>query len=710
MLDGARLVGEENPGTERTGGGARLLLVDGDAAGRESLERDLMSAGFEVATASDVRTALKTLSAAEFELILLDAGMTGSSGVDLLSLLRASHSSADVPVLVLAELSEPEGVVQALQQGANDYLTKPIDFPLALTRIQSQLDRRRDKKRYAGRNLVEGFWDWDLQTGVVLYSARWKAMLGLPESETANRASDWLDRVHRQDRERLLDELASCRAPGGSTVLASEHRLRHEDGGYRWMQGRASVLRDGTGAAERIVGSHSDVTHTKCHDPLTGLPNRFAFLEELAEAMAIADEFPEHRFSVLTIDLDRFKSINDSLGYQAGDAMLREIGRRLQGLVRTGRNRQCDLVARLGGDEFGILLDGIPDKTSAHSAAARILSLLQEPFSLADRQVVISASVGAALYTPLMNGDAGQILSDAETAMHRAKELGKSCIVFFEEGLRRQLQHRLHLEHEMRGALERNEFVLHYQPKVDLGLHEVTGFEALIRWQHPQRGLISPGQFIPIAEETGHIVPLGHWTLFEACRRMTLWMDEGPWPPLHDMSVNLSIKQILRPDFVAGVESVLRETGVPPDHVHLEVTETVFIQDVKLVSGILRDLKSLGVGLSLDDFGTGYSSLQYLVTLPIDYLKIDRSFVSRMCQEEQSLEVVKTIIALARRLGMGLIAEGVETMSQAQILRDLGCQYAQGYYFGKPMPEEEALRLLIPQPRLFPVNQAILSP
>ncbi|HEV2861981.1 MAG TPA: EAL domain-containing protein [Pyrinomonadaceae bacterium] len=493
---------------------------------------------------------------------------------------------------------------------------------------------------------------------------------------------------------------------GELPAYQTEKRYVHKEGREVWIFLSVSKVRGSQSDSARLIFQVQDITdrrraehqllHDAFHDTLTGLPNRALFTDRLKLALARAKRLGAQQFSVLFLDLDRFKVINDSLGHMVGDQLLVGIARRLEACLRPG-----DTVARLGGDEFTILLEDIADGREAIEVAKRVEKELSLPFNLSGNEVFTTASIGIA---PSSTGyeRPEDMLRDADTAMYRAKSQGKSRHVVFDKAMHAHALNLLHLETDLRRAIERREFAVHYQPIVCLSTGAVRGFEALLRWQHPEHGLVPPLEFIPVAEETGLILPIGEWALGESCRQMREWQEAFPSEPARFVSVNLSGRQFANPDLIEQIRHALRTTGLAPECLKLEITESVVMENIETTIEMLRQLRDFGVESGIDDFGTGYSSLSYLHRFPSSILKIDRSFVGRMTENNENTEIVRTIVMLARNLGMKVVAEGVETEAQLAHLRALGCDYAQGYLFSRPAPD--ATRLLADaqhQPRFF---------
>ncbi|ETX02713.1 MAG: hypothetical protein ETSY1_02605 [Candidatus Entotheonella factor] len=682
-----------------------LLVVDDNETNRDLLCRRLKRRGFTTMAADGGELAIELVNKHAFDVVLLDIMMPDVDGLTVLKRLRESFTAAELPIIMVTAKSQSENVVEALELGANDYVTKPLDFPVVLARIRNQVARkhaeetlRESEARFAlamqGAN--DGLWDWNLVTDEIYYSPRWKAMLGYAEDDIAHTPSEWFDRIVAEDLERVNSAISSHLA-GYTDHFECEHRMIHRDTSRRWVLSRGLAVFNRDGEATRIAGSLTDITARKVADPVTGLPNRLLFLDRLGRAIERHKRHSDGLFAVLLLDLDRFKTVNDSLGYAAGDLLLVTVANRLEESLRAEdlvvRYGESQSLARLGGDEFAILLEDLTRASDATRVANRLQETMKQSFGIEGHEIYATVSIGIALSSTGYESP-DDVVRDAEIAMHRAKAHGKACHEIFDSEMHVRAMTRLKVETDLHQALEKQEFTLHYQPIVRLETGRIHGFEALIRWQKPEQGFVPPAQFIPIAEETGLIIPLGAWVLNAACYQMRLWQEQFPDHGPLLMSVNLSGKEFLQPNLVAQIDQALQRSGLSAECLKLEITESVIMDNASEATTMLEQLRELGAQISIDDFGTGYCSLSYLHTFPLDVLKVDRSFVSRMADAPNNAEIVRTIVVLAHNLGLEVIAEGVETEEDVERLSALGCEYAQGYFYSRPLTAEQATEAL----------------
>jgi diguanylate cyclase (GGDEF)-like protein/PAS domain S-box-containing protein len=689
---------------------ASLLIVDDNEANRDALSRRLRQHGYTTATAADGLEALTLLPQSTFDLVLLDVEMPGLSGFDVLKELRGTHSRTKLPVIMVTARTAGEDVVEALKIGANDYLTKPVDFQVALARIETHLahkraveDLRDSEERYAlavhGAN--DGLWDWNLVSGQVYWSPRWRSILGLESNDISGDPNEWLMRVHPEDAARVQSTLKD-HLSRGSGHFENEHRVRHTDDTYRWVLCRGAAVRNPAGVATRFAGSLTDITEAKLADALTGLPNRFLFLDVVERAIARVERKADYGFAILVLTLDRFRIVHDSLGAAAADRLLVAVARRLQAGLRATdvvtRDEPGVTLARLGGDEFNVLVDDITDASDAVAVAERLRRALEAPFEIDGHQLFASARIGIAVSTTGYV-KAEEILRDATIALNRASASSSVPYEIFDPEMRQKAMTRLTVETDLRHAIDNRNFEVHYQPIISLQSGRIAGFEALVRWRHPVRGLVQPNDFIGIAEDTGMIVDIDRLTMRESCRQMATWMSDYGAAAPDVMCANVSSKQLADKELMTQIASTLDITGLMPGCLKLEITENAFIGDVPGAQHLLDRARALGVAWSLDDFGTGYSSLSFLHRLQVNTVKVDRSFVSAIGGPNGTgLAMVRAIVGLAHALGMDVVAEGVETAEQAAELRALGCEFAQGFFFSRAVDNRAAGRLIEAQP------------
>ncbi len=684
----------------------RILLVEDDEDDFV-LTRDLLADSrrtkFELEWVSSFEEALPAIARDGHDLFLVDFRLGEHDGLEVLRHARKAGVSA--PLILLTGQGDGDIDLAAMKEGAADYLVKgQIDARLLERSIRYALEQsrtlqalRESEERYAlsARGANDGLWVWDLRANEIYLSPRWKEMLGHAEDEVGDAPDEWWSRIHPDDVVILRSEM-DRHVRGLTPHFENEHRMRTKDGSYRWMLSRGLAVRDASGSATRIAGSQTDVTerkvaverltHDAFHDALTQLPNRALFMDRLQRAMETHRRRPDSVFAVLFLDLDRFKVVNDSLGHTLGDDLLIAVARRLSDTLRSS-----DTIARLGGDEFAILIDCLDQAAEAVRTARRIQEALVEPFQLGGHEVFTTVSIGIAVSTTGYRNPQ-DALRDADIAMYRAKERGKARHEVFDTAMHERTVELLQFETDLRRAIEREELRVFYQPIVAMRDSMLVGFEALVRWQRGDQ-LVQADAIINIAEETGLIVPIGEWVLSESLRQMKEWDDAGLTGHAIDLHVNLSPRQLLQPNFVERVEEIVNASGVAPERLHLEVTESLLIDNADAAAQLLRRLCALNVKLSLDDFGTGYSSLSSLREFPFDMLKIDRSFLLD-ADAVRGNEIVRTISGLARVLGMAVTVEGLEIEEQARRMRGLGVDYAQGFYFARPLPPDAAAMLL----------------
>ncbi len=663
------------------------------------IQENLEQTGHEVRSFEDSETALHRQAIQEIDMVMLDANLSGRNAIQACSHLR-KQTCNNLPIILLASQDNLESIEQAFEAGATDFLVKPFDWSLFKQRVKYLLHAH------------------EFRDELIRSNARNSAIL--------DAIPDTLLRLDRQGRVRDVRETAQAgKAGGGMYDLANS---LPQDAVARIMEASSPVH------SSRTVGSleiqlkldqerhfevrlaridrqetlclFRDITETRQaehrvyrlanFDNLTGLPNRLAFSERLADEIQRAGRIND-KLAVLVMDLDGFKTINESMGLGAGDQLLKWVADRLhQGLRSYDMVARSDSVsrgvdlARLGGDEFTVIMPHLKDAENAVNLVQRIHEMMREPFMLEGRQVVLTTSIGIALY-PDDGDNAATLMRHADSAMYHAKSQGRDNYQFYNASLTQNALRRLDLKSNLRLALERNEFFLVYQPQLDLASGRIQSLEALIRWRHPEHGLVSPMEFIPVAEECGLIVPIGEWVLRTACTDAARWKAAGH--PLR-MAVNLSAIQFRSPQLVNRIKDILRQTGFAANLLELEVTEGTLMDHTEATLETLNALRKEGMQLSLDDFGTGYSSLSYLKRLPLSNLKVDQSFVRGLPEDGESLAIVRAIVALAKNLGFTVTAEGIETEEQARILNELECETLQGYFIGKPVPAEEFSELM----------------
>jgi diguanylate cyclase (GGDEF)-like protein/PAS domain S-box-containing protein len=612
---------------------------------------------------------------------------------------------------MLTGLDDLESINRAYEVGATDFISKPINWGILGHRVRyilranqafSDLAKNRESLEDAQRIAHLGNWEWDLVHGTTHWSDETYRILGFTPGTVEPGLEALLTCVHPEDRPALQESMHRLLKTGefsGQVV-----RLHRPDGSLRYAQLQGLGRFDAIGTITQLSGTIQDVSEIKeaeqrirylaYYDGTTGLPNRQFFMERLQQALVDAKRY-HRQLGVLSLDLDQFKRINDTLGHTAGNELLLAVSRRLSEVVRANDTLAHDdtdealahdgrgTVARLGGDEFSLLITELAHYHDAAKVGRRLLEELRMPFRVAGQEVFVSASLGLALY-PLDGEDAESLVKNAGAAMHFAKDQGRDNYQFYSRAMNSTALEKLAMEAQLRRALERDELVLYFQPKIRATTGEIVGLEALIRWQHPELGLVPPSQFIPLAEETGLIVPIGEWVLHSACRQNRLWQQAGH-PPVH-VAVNIASPHFRQGALSDSVAAALQDSGLDPGWLELEVTESMLMQSVDTTLATLFKLKDRGVRLAIDDFGTGYSSLSYLKRFPLDTLKIDRSFVKDLPRDAEDAAIAKAIIAMAHSLKLEVVAEGVESAEQLAFLQQHGCDVVQGFLFSRPVP------------------------
>lgn len=561
-----------------------------------------------------------------------------------------------------------------------------------LQRSQKALKISEERFRLSMEGASDGIWDWDIVNNTLLFS-RTKEILGYEKNEIENSIEGWKSLIHKDDVKDAYGELNKYLSKKNH-YYENEYRLRTKAGGHKWILSRGKAIFDGDEKPIRMAGSHKDITEHKrvqgkiyklaYYDALTGLPNR-TFFEERLSTVLIEAKKNSKKVALLYMDLDNFKTVNDTLGHMFGDELLKGVAEGLKKVIP-----KYSTFARLGGDEFAILVSEIADNNEVINIVEKIILFFQKVWILNDREFYITPSIGISLY-PDDAQDMHEMIKNADTAMYAIKETGKNNYKFYITEMNTKLLENLEIKNNLRHAIEREEFFLYYQPKIDIRSGKICGLEALIRWVHPTLGFVKPYKFIPIAEESDIIIQIGKWVLKEACEQNQKWINKG-YPPLK-MAVNLSPRQFQDQDLVKIVKNILQETNMNPQLLELEITESLAMENLESTIEILNELKKLGLKISLDDFGTGYSSLNYLKTLPMDTLKIDKTFVEDITVSNREQAIMKAVIDLAHSMELTVIAEGVETKEQFLILKQLKCNKVQGYFFSKPLPAEDIEKL-----------------
>lgn len=694
----------ENPDLERKK--PLILIVDDELVGRIYIEKILQKEGYDVMTAEGGHQALELINKYAFNMIVMDVMMPDIDGYNTCIEIRKQEDRLNTPILMLTALNDIESVEKSFNAGATDFVVKPINVPIFIQRIRYGLKTREtdlqlydNQLRLAHAHKVArlGYWDWSIKNKHLYWSDEVFNIFAISPDEQGVHGINYrafLKGVHPQDRRKVI--LATRQSLKYGKPYSIEHRIILKDDSLRIVHQHAEIIKNEAGEVVRLLGIAQDVTeshiaqekirHLAYYDNLTSLPNRTLFHDRLNHALEIAGR-SIGEVGIFIIDLDRFKNINDSLGHDIGDLFLQSVANSLNKATRSS-----DVVARVGGDEFAMVIEGDTSIDSVIEVAKKILTALSTTHYIDDNELISSGSIGIAISSP-ENRDKETLIKHADLAMYKSKEGGGNRFSFYSKEMKSQAHQLLTIENELRKALEREEFVLYYQPKVCVETNRIKGVEALIRWQHPKKGLVAPDHFIHIAEETGLIVPIGQWVLKEACQQTAKWHRQG----FSDLviSINISVKQFHHTGFINDVRKILDYSAINPKLVDLEITESCIITHIDKMISILTTLRNMGVSISMDDFGTGFSSLSFLNQLPLDVLKVDREFIKNINAKGENGELAKLIIAMGKSLKLSIVAEGVEEKNHLDFLKQNGCDEFQGYYASPPVTAKKLKELLI---------------
>ena len=693
----------------------RILVIDDDPIIRHLTRTALEESGHTVNECPDGDSALESFLSFSPDIVLLDVLLPGKDGFTVCQEIRAHPDGQNTPILMMTGLDDIDSIHKAYGAGATDFITKPINWQILAYRVNyiyrsskvfKDLRTSESRLNQAQQLARMGSWEWSPVLDYVQLSDTCRQVLGLKSISDVRDISSFIAAIHTRDRQHFRKALDAIMTNGRALSIDCQLN-QNDDNDKRFVHLEAELPEDRPNRSMMVTGTVQDISDRKMaeerirylayYDSLTGLPNRVLFKEHLKRSLAAVKQH-RRQLAVLFLDLDRFKGINDSLGHDIGDLLLQKVADRLTRYVRPydvvgreGSDQKDSLIARLGGDEFTILLEGISSPEIAAKVARRVIETLEAPFDLNGNEAFISCSVGISIY-PHDGEEQDTLLKNADVAMYSAKDLGRSTFQFYTQEMNSASLQRLILETHLRKALEKEEFLLHYQPKVNCDTNRVVGLEALIRWFNPELGWISPANFIPIAEDTGLVIALDRWVLASVCQQLEAWKDQG-LPPVK-VSVNLSAKHFIRNNLSGTVDLIRERSDFVLNNLELEITEGVLMGHTDEVVASFQLLQNTGVSISIDDFGTGYSSLSYLTRFPFHTLKIDKSFVSKIGENQESASVINAIIALAHSLKKQVIAEGIENFEQLTYLKHNGCTIIQGYLYSRPLPEEDIRPIL----------------
>ncbi len=675
-----------------------ILIVDDSRTYREILSNLFKSLNYTVWQAKDGVEALELLEKEVPDLITLDLQMPRMDGLTVLKKIRECYDATTLPILMTTSENQPETIYEALEAGANDYITKPLYLPVMKVRAQNQLKflqthraLQSSEERFAlalqGAN--DGLWDWDIVQKKIYYSPRWESILGLLPGAMQGSQDAWLSRIHPEDKPNFLETLNQHLA-ARSDQFYFKYRLRHANGLYRWVLTRGAILRNAEGQAVRMVGSQSDVTDTTLTDPTTGLYNTILLSDRLSQALQRLNKNPLKNAALILLNVVDFKKINQSYGLDAGNALLSSIAKRLQNLMEVLEKKYSNVnftLAHHTGDEFLLLLDETAAEENIEAVAKKMVALFEEPFQYEEEVVFLKARTGIVVCKSLNAYQSpNHVIRDAAQAARRARD-NNTDLEWWNAALQTQVSDSLKLDAEVRRAVQQSEFLLYHQPVVNFNTNEVIGVECLLRWQHPDKGILAPAHFIDALEQGGLLNHLTPWILQTACETWLRWKSQlgGDLPP--PIQVNFGAGQFHESNTVEGIFEILKKTKMQPENLIIEITEGVLIKDFDQARRNIEALAAAGIKMAMDDFGTGYSSFSYLANLPFDTIKLDREFLRYIMTNVKSKKVIAGMLKLANDLNMKIVVEGIEHDAECQVLKNLGCTFGQGYLFAKPMPE-----------------------
>jgi diguanylate cyclase (GGDEF)-like protein len=689
------------------------LILDDDLSLRLAMQAALHKADFDVVLAENGRIGIQLFAAERPDLVLLDVVMPEVNGFDTCKEIRKQEGGEFVQILMVTGLDDVESTELAFKVGADGFVSKPINWAMLGHRARymlragqafQELNMSRFRLEKTQKIAKLGNWEIDLLSGDFTCSVQARELLGLTGEDTLqfDRFFSTIGGVEQDTVREKLETALDKKKP-----FRVSYKVIHPDGSHRHILNQGEILLNDKQVPILLLGAVQDVTLQKMaeeeirklafYDGLTGLSNRLLFMNRLSQEI-IAAKRNKTQFALLYLDLDQFKRINDTFGHYIGDLLLKKIAATLQHSIRctdiASRLASEDpekMIARLGGDEFTVILSDIGEIEHVAMVARRIVAEIPQPFFIEGHEIIVTTSIGISMY-PADGYDGDILLKHADTAMYQAKNSGRNNFQFYRAELNAQAVERFSLERDISRALEREEFMLYYQPKLDVSTRKIVGAESLIRWRHPDRGMVSPGLFIPIAEESGQIVSINRWVVETASMQWEKWRDAGLDPGV--VAVNLSGYQFAQQNVLEAVSTALEKSGLDPELLEIEITENIFMQNLQDTATVLQQLKKMGLRVTLDDFGTGYSSFSYLSSFKVDTLKIDRSFVMNCIEQPKNLIIIKAIIAMGHSLGIKIVAEGVETLEQLKIISEYGADEAQGYYFSRPVPPEEFIEIL----------------